>query len=101
MPAMGDKDNTRYIMARYIGVDFGGTAHDSYTVDSRAPFGERLRALRTQRGLSQEKLCQMVKAHRNFVGYVERGQENVCLDNILKLARALKVNPAELFDLYE
>ena len=68
---------------------------------SAKTFGERLRALRTQRGISQEKLCQMIKAHRNFVGYVERGQENVCLDNILKLARALKVKPAELFDLYE
>jgi hypothetical protein len=43
----------------------------------------------------------MIKAHRNFVGYVERGKENVCLDNILKLARALKVKPAELFGLYE
>ena len=98
---MDEEHNTRYIMAPYIGVDFYGTAHDSYSVDSRSPFGERLRALRTQRGISQEKLCQMIKAHRNFVGYVERGQENVCLDNILKLARALKVTPAELFDLYE
>jgi transcriptional regulator with XRE-family HTH domain len=88
-------------MALYIGVDFLWHGARFYSVDSRSPFGERLRALRTQRGLSQEKLCQMIKAHRNFVGYVERGQENVCLDNILKLARALKVNPAELFDLYE
>ncbi|HET8888619.1 MAG TPA: helix-turn-helix transcriptional regulator [Candidatus Angelobacter sp.] len=98
---MDKEDNTLYIIACYIGVDLNGTAHDSYSVDSRSPFGERLRALRTQRGLSQEKLCQMIKAHRNFVGYVERGQENICLDNILKLARALKVNPAELFGLYE
>jgi len=69
-------------------------------VDSRSPFGERLRALRTARGLSQEKLCQMIKANRNFVGEVERGKQNVCIDNILRLARALKVKPGELFDLY-
>jgi transcriptional regulator with XRE-family HTH domain len=70
-------------------------------VESRSPFGERLRALRNARGISQEKLSQMIKAHRNFVGYVERGQENVCLDNILRLARALKVSPADLFDSYD
>ncbi|HKD81564.1 MAG TPA: helix-turn-helix transcriptional regulator [Candidatus Angelobacter sp.] len=69
-------------------------------MDSRSPFGERLRALRTARGLSQEKLCQMIKANRNFVGEVERGKQNVCIDNILRLARALKVKPGELFDLY-
>jgi len=70
-------------------------------VDSRSPFGERLRALRTERGISQEELCRMIKTHRNFVGYVERGKENICLDNILSLARALKVNPADLFGLYD
>jgi transcriptional regulator with XRE-family HTH domain len=69
-------------------------------VDSRLPFGERLRAIRTERGLSQEKLCQLMKANRNFVTEVERGRENVCLDNILKLARMLKVKPSELFELY-
>ncbi|HEY7402630.1 MAG TPA: helix-turn-helix transcriptional regulator [Candidatus Angelobacter sp.] len=69
-------------------------------MDSRLPFGERLRAIRTERGLSQEKLCQLMKANRNFVTEVERGRENVCLDNILKLARMLKVKPSELFELY-
>ena len=70
-------------------------------MDSRSPFGERLRALRTERGISQEDLCKMIKTHRNFVGYVERGKENICLDNILSLARALKVSPSDLFGLYE
>ena len=41
-----------------------------------------------------------MKANRNFVSEVERGKENICLDNILKLARLLKVKPSELFDLY-
>jgi transcriptional regulator with XRE-family HTH domain len=66
-----------------------------------APFGERLRALRTERGLSQEKLCQMIKVNRNFVGSVERGKQNICIDNVLQLARALKVNPRDFFDLYK
>jgi hypothetical protein len=41
-----------------------------------------------------------LKANRNFVTSVEGGKENICLDNILRLARALKTNPAELFALY-
>ena len=70
-------------------------------MDSRSPFGDRLRAIRTERQLSQEKLCKMIKANRNFVGEVERGKQNICLDNILQLARALKVSPRDLFDLYK
>ncbi len=70
-------------------------------MDSRSPFGARLRAIRTERHLSQEKLGKMIKVNRNFVGEVERGKQNICLDNILQLARALKVNPRELFDLYK
>ncbi|MGB9119261.1 MAG: helix-turn-helix transcriptional regulator [Candidatus Angelobacter sp.] len=70
-------------------------------MDSRSPFGARLRAIRTERHLSQEKLGKMIKVNRNFVGEVERGKQNICLDNILQLARALKVNPRDLFDLYK
>jgi transcriptional regulator with XRE-family HTH domain len=70
-------------------------------VDSRSPFGERLRAIRTERRLSQEQLGKMIKVNRNFVGEVERGKQNICLDNILQLARALKVNPRDFFDLYK
>jgi transcriptional regulator with XRE-family HTH domain len=70
-------------------------------VDSRSPFGERLRALRKERRIPQEKLCKMIKANRNFVSEVERGKQNVCLDNIIQLARALKVNPRDLFDFYK
>jgi transcriptional regulator with XRE-family HTH domain len=70
-------------------------------VESRSPFGARLRAIRTERELSQEKLGKMIKVNRNFVGEVERGKQNICLDNILQLARALKVNPRDFFDLYK
>lgn len=70
-------------------------------MDSRSPFGARLRAIRTERELSQEQLGKMIKVNRNFVGEVERGKQNICLDNILQLARALKVNPRDLFDLYK
>ena len=70
-------------------------------MDSRSPFGARLRAIRTERRLSQEKLGTLIKVNRNFVGEVERGNQNICLDNILQLSRALKVSPRDFFDLYK
>jgi transcriptional regulator with XRE-family HTH domain len=59
-------------------------------------FGERVRTLRAERGYSQEKLAELSGLHRNYVGDVERGIRNVGLLNILHLARALDVLPAEL-----
>jgi transcriptional regulator with XRE-family HTH domain len=47
--------------------------------------------------LSQEDLAEVAGLHRNYVGGIERGERNVGLDNIHKLARALRVDVAELF----
>jgi transcriptional regulator with XRE-family HTH domain len=59
-------------------------------------FGKRLRELRLERKISQEKLAEIADLHRNYVGVLERGGQNPSLDAICKLARALKVRPAEL-----
>jgi transcriptional regulator with XRE-family HTH domain len=64
--------------------------------EPRALFGKRLRELRQQRGVSQEKLAEMADLHRNYVGVLERGVQSASLDAICKLARALKVRPSEL-----
>jgi len=61
-------------------------------------FGKRLRELRLQRGYSQEKLAEIAKMHRNYVGMIERGERNVTLLNIKKIARALDVEVGELLE---
>ncbi len=58
--------------------------------------GERVRARREVLGLSQEALADRSEVHWTFLGQVERGQRNLSLHNLLKLAAGLGVDPAEL-----
>ena len=59
-------------------------------------FGERIRELRKQRGLSQEALAFAAKLDRSYVGGVERGELNISLKTISKIAKALKVKISDL-----
>jgi transcriptional regulator with XRE-family HTH domain len=68
------------------------------TSDPRIVFGKRVRELRLERRLSQEKLAELADLHRNYVGGIERGERNVSLLNIVKLAHGLNVRPAKLVD---
>jgi transcriptional regulator with XRE-family HTH domain len=61
-------------------------------------FGKRLRSLRESKGLSQEGLAANAGLDRTYVGGIERGERNVALLNILRLAEALGVHPADLMD---
>lgn len=63
----------------------------------KSHFGLKVRSLREERGFSQEELAERADLHRNYVGGVERGERNVGLENIVKLAKALSVSPKELF----
>jgi transcriptional regulator with XRE-family HTH domain len=65
--------------------------------DALKKFGSRLRQLRIERELSQEALAEMSGLHRTYLGGIERGERNVALLNILKIASALQVSPADLF----
>lgn len=59
-------------------------------------FGNRLREVRQKTGISQESLAELAGLHRTYVGSVERGERNISLLNIKKLADALNVTPADL-----
>ena len=59
-------------------------------------FGRRVSNLRRAKGLSQEVLAEKAELHRNYVGGIERGERNVGLRNIVRLARALGVTTSEL-----
>jgi len=63
----------------------------------RRLFGKNVRELRKKRGWSQERLAEVANLHRNYVGNVERGEQNVSIDNIENLAHALGVRPEKLF----
>lgn len=54
-------------------------------------FGERVRDLRKERGLSQEQLAFKADLHRTYIGMIERAEKNITLINIEKIANALDV----------
>ena len=65
--------------------------------DVLVSFGRRVKELRKQRGLSQEKLAFEAELERSYISDVETGRRNVALRNINGLAKALSVTLAELF----
>lgn len=52
-------------------------------------FGEKVREERLKKGLSQEELAARASVHRTYIGMIERGEKNITLLNIKKVAKAL------------
>lgn len=63
--------------------------------------GPAIRELRKERGLSQEKLAEMAKLHRNFVGLIERNATVPALDSLIAIADALEIELSELISRME
>ena len=59
-------------------------------------FGENVKLFRTKIGLSQEELAVLASLHRTYIGSVERGEWNISLENIIKIADALSIHPEQL-----
>ena len=64
-------------------------------------FGKRVRKLRIEKRLSQEKLAFISNMHRTYIGGIERGERNPSLKNIEAIAKALNVTLSELFQLID
>jgi len=63
---------------------------------ARQLFSQNVRKARLAKGLSQEDLAELASLHRNYIGGVERGERNISIDNMEKLAKALGSTIAKL-----
>jgi len=61
-------------------------------------FGDRVRLLRSKAGLTQEALAAECELDRSYIGSVERGERNISLQNICRIAEAIGIEPKELFE---
>lgn len=59
--------------------------------------GRRIRDLRKERGMSQELLGEKGGFHYSYIGQIERGEKNIALLNLAKIANALDVSISQLF----
>lgn len=64
-------------------------------------FGERVRDLRKEQGLSQEQLAHVADLHRTYIGMIERAEKNITLLNIEKIAKALNIQVYKLLQFNE
>jgi len=61
-------------------------------------FGKKIRQLRTEKGLSQEKLAEITGFHRTYIGMVERGERNITLANIGVFADSFEMTVSRLLN---
>jgi transcriptional regulator with XRE-family HTH domain len=73
-------------------------AKNENSSDPRLLFGKRLAQLRKERGWSQEQLALESGLARSYLGGIERGQRNIALLNICRLAGTLGIPASELMD---
>jgi len=62
-------------------------------------FGQRIKQLRTERGLSQEELAFQTGFHRTYIGMIERGERNLSLSNVGVFAKCFEMSVSELLRL--
>jgi transcriptional regulator with XRE-family HTH domain len=62
----------------------------------RKKIGYAIRTRRDAAGVSQEQLAELTERHRNYIGLVERGEQNLTLDSLVRIAKALKCKASDL-----
>ncbi|MEK7145054.1 MAG: helix-turn-helix transcriptional regulator [Patescibacteria group bacterium] len=65
-------------------------------MDISTKFGKRVRAIRLKKEMSQGDVAELLDVHRTYISKIERGIENMSLQRIEKLAKALKVKIEDL-----
>ncbi len=82
-------------------MDFNTAARKATSIPGLSPahiaFGDAIRAIRKDQGISQEALALKCGLDRSYYGAVERGERNVSLTNITRIAEALQTPPATIF----
>ena len=63
----------------------------------RKKFGQHLRMIRTQRGMTQEQFAEMLEISVDFLSLIERGRNAPSFETLEKIARRLRISVAELF----
>jgi DNA-binding XRE family transcriptional regulator len=81
-----------YSSVSFIGVPSGKKTNRDLNVVA----GRNLRRLRGKLGKSQDEFSDLAGLHRTYIGAVERGERNITLDTLERIAAALKVDPTEL-----
>ena len=66
-------------------------------MDIKVKFGKQLRHIRIQKGLSQEKLANLAELDRTYIPSIEKGERNISIETIAKLAKALEVEISFFF----
>lgn len=66
--------------------------------DPLPAFGRAVRKTREANQVSQERLAELAGVHRTYIGSIERGQQNVALRNLVRIARALNTTPSLLLE---
>lgn len=61
-------------------------------------FGDKVRIERHKQNMSQEEFSDLVGVHRTYIGMIERGEKNITLENIEKIAKALKIPISKLLE---
>jgi len=82
-------------------VDFNTATRKAPTIPGSSPahaaFGDAIRAIRKEQGISQEAFALKCGLDRSYFGAVERGERNVSLTNIIRIAETLQVPAATIF----
>lgn len=62
----------------------------------RKQLGTAVRIRREEKHLSQEKLAELAEVHRNYIGLVERGEQNLTVDMLVRISKSLDCHPCDI-----